>query len=218
MSQDNEQRLENALDLMRRMPTHNLSKHLGDLVDLCPRLTEELLSAVDQPLSVRRDDMKQKDFIVCDYNRSYKHESKVIWYLDTSTFHFSGTVKVFDPLGATFTIRISKVTFLLFSSGPLKKSWTARSGLAKRCSPMIFCGYLCFCISNQPSDQDRGRSSLQPDGVHTRYQLIMISESECCCCVWMTDCVNLPERREREKAVCDHGILHFPVTESFPFL
>ena len=122
MSQDNEQRLENALDLMRRMPTHNLSKHLGDLVDLCPRLTEELLSAVDQPLSVRRDDMKQKDFIVCDYNRSYKHESKVIWYLDTSTFHFSGTVKVFDPLGATFTIRISKVTFLLFSSGPLKKS------------------------------------------------------------------------------------------------
>ena len=78
MSQDNEQRLENALDLMRRMPTHNLSKHLGDLVDLCPKLTEELLSAVDQPLSVRRDDMKQKDFIVCDYNRSYKHESKVI--------------------------------------------------------------------------------------------------------------------------------------------
>ena len=69
MSHDNEKKLERALDLMRRVPPQDVSKHLGDLIDLCPSMTEDLLSAVDQPLGIKRDDMKQKDFIICDYNR-----------------------------------------------------------------------------------------------------------------------------------------------------
>ena len=67
---DNEKKIEKALDLMRRVPPQSVSKHLGDLIDLCPSLTEDLLSAVDQPLRVMMDDMKQKEFIICDYNRS----------------------------------------------------------------------------------------------------------------------------------------------------
>ena len=69
MAFDDEKKLERALDLMRRVPPQNTNKHLGDLIDLCPSLTEELLSAVDQPLSTKTDDMKEMDFIICDYNR-----------------------------------------------------------------------------------------------------------------------------------------------------
>ena len=47
----------------------NIQQHLSDVIDLCPGLTEDLLSTVDQPLKVMKDDMKQKDFIICDYNR-----------------------------------------------------------------------------------------------------------------------------------------------------
>ena len=69
MANDDERKLERALDLMRRMPPQNASKYLADLIDLCPTITEELLSAVDQPLYTKRDDIKQKEFIICDYNR-----------------------------------------------------------------------------------------------------------------------------------------------------
>lgn len=66
---DQDKQLERALDLMRRMPPQSTSKYLGNLVDLCPGLTEELLSAVDQPLTIKHDDMQDKDYIICDYNR-----------------------------------------------------------------------------------------------------------------------------------------------------
>ena len=69
MAHNDEKKLERALDLMRRVPPQKTNKHLGDLIDLCPSLTEELLSAVDQPLSTKTDDEKELDFIICDYNR-----------------------------------------------------------------------------------------------------------------------------------------------------
>ena len=69
MASETDKKLERALDLMRRVPPQNTNKHLGDLIDLCPSLTEELLSAVDQPLSSKIDDLKEQDFIICDYNR-----------------------------------------------------------------------------------------------------------------------------------------------------
>jgi len=67
--EEHEKKLEKALDLMRRVPPQNIQQHLSDVIDLCPGLTEDLLSTVDQPLKVMKDDMKQKDFIICDYNR-----------------------------------------------------------------------------------------------------------------------------------------------------
>jgi len=36
---------------------------------LCPDLTEQLLSAVDQPLAVEHDKSAGRDFLLCDYNR-----------------------------------------------------------------------------------------------------------------------------------------------------
>jgi len=54
---------------MRRLPPSDIEDNLGGLLDLCPDLTEELLSAVDQPLAVQHDKAAGRDFLLCDYNR-----------------------------------------------------------------------------------------------------------------------------------------------------
>jgi len=64
-----EQQLNSALNLMRRMPPGSIENSLAGLIELVPSLTEELLNHVDQPLKVRRDVVKNADFILCDYNR-----------------------------------------------------------------------------------------------------------------------------------------------------
>jgi len=61
--------LDCALDLMRRMPPSQIEDNLANLIDLVPDLTENLLSAVDQPLKVAHDPITRKDYLLCDYNR-----------------------------------------------------------------------------------------------------------------------------------------------------
>ncbi|KAJ5067744.1 f-actin-capping protein subunit beta [Anaeramoeba ignava] len=61
--------LDCALDLMRRMPPTNIEDNLAGLIDLVPDLTEDLLSAVDQPLKVSHDKEFGRDYLLCDYNR-----------------------------------------------------------------------------------------------------------------------------------------------------
>jgi len=61
--------LDCALDLMRRMPPANIEDNLAGLIDLVPNLTEQLLSAVDQPLKIAHDPVSKKDYLLCDYNR-----------------------------------------------------------------------------------------------------------------------------------------------------
>ena len=81
--------LDCALDLMRRLPPQQVEKNLSDLIDLVPDLTEELLSAVDQPLKVVRDRTVGKDYLLCDYNRdgdSYRSP-----WTNTYTPPFDGT-------------------------------------------------------------------------------------------------------------------------------
>jgi capping protein beta len=70
MSNDpNNQKLDFALDLMRRLPPQQIEKNLTNLIDLVPYLCEDLLSAIDQPLKVARDKLIGKDYLLCDYNR-----------------------------------------------------------------------------------------------------------------------------------------------------
>lgn len=64
-----EQQLDCALDLMRRLPPQDIEKNLSDLIDLVPGLCEDLLSSVDQPLKISRDKTTGKDYLLCDYNR-----------------------------------------------------------------------------------------------------------------------------------------------------
>jgi len=64
-----EDKLDSALDLMRRLPPQYVEQNLSKVVDLVPDLCADLLSSVDQPLKVVRDDTVGKDFLVCDYNR-----------------------------------------------------------------------------------------------------------------------------------------------------
>jgi hypothetical protein len=69
-------KLDCALDLMRRLPPAQIEDNLAGLIDLVPDLTEELLSAVDQPLKIAYDSHSKRDYLLCDYNRdedSYRY-------------------------------------------------------------------------------------------------------------------------------------------------
>jgi len=61
--------LDCALDLMRRLPPTKIEDNLACLIDLVPDLTEQLLSAVDQPLKIAHDKSAKRDYLLCDYNR-----------------------------------------------------------------------------------------------------------------------------------------------------
>jgi len=54
---------------MRRMPPNQIEDNLAGLIDLVPDLTEQLLSAVDQPLKIAHDTISKRDYLLCDYNR-----------------------------------------------------------------------------------------------------------------------------------------------------
>jgi len=62
-------RLDCALDLMRRLPPTQVEDNLAGLLDIAPDLTEDLLSAVDQPLKIAFDHSSKRDYLLCDYNR-----------------------------------------------------------------------------------------------------------------------------------------------------
>jgi len=62
-------KLDCALDLMRRLPPAQIEDNLAGLIDLVPDLTEQLLSAVDQPLKIAHDPISKRDYLLCDYNR-----------------------------------------------------------------------------------------------------------------------------------------------------
>jgi capping protein beta len=88
---------------MRRLPPQQIEKNLSDLIDLVgipflallfnswptfienccyqvPDLCEDLLSSVDQPLKIARDEEAGKDYLLCDYNRdgdSYRYNAEV---------------------------------------------------------------------------------------------------------------------------------------------
>jgi len=62
-------KLDCALDLMRRLPPSQIEVNLSGLIDLVPDLVEQLLSAVDQPLKVAHDPVSKRDYLLCDYNR-----------------------------------------------------------------------------------------------------------------------------------------------------
>ncbi|KAJ1858631.1 F-actin-capping protein subunit beta [Coemansia sp. RSA 1822] len=67
--EENEQQMDCALDLMRRLPPQSVEENLVTLLEVLPELTEDLLAAVDQPLKVRQDTSMGKEYLVCDYNR-----------------------------------------------------------------------------------------------------------------------------------------------------
>jgi len=67
MSED--QQLNSALNLMRRMPPSSVENSLAGIIELVPDLTEDLLSHVDQPLKIQKDTKAGREFILCDYNR-----------------------------------------------------------------------------------------------------------------------------------------------------
>jgi len=57
-------KLDCALDLMRRLPPAHIEENLAGLIDLVPDLVEQLLSAVDQPLKVAHDPVSKRDYLL----------------------------------------------------------------------------------------------------------------------------------------------------------
>lgn len=60
---------DSALDLLRRLNPKHTADHLNALINLAPDLTEDLLSSVDQPLTIKRCKATGRDYLLCDYNR-----------------------------------------------------------------------------------------------------------------------------------------------------
>ncbi|KAH8177675.1 f-actin capping protein, beta subunit domain-containing protein [Sarocladium implicatum] len=60
---------DSALDLLRRLNPKHTTEHLNSIISLAPDLTEDLLSSVDQPLTVKRCKQTGRDYLLCDYNR-----------------------------------------------------------------------------------------------------------------------------------------------------
>mmetsp|Transcript_5510 Transcript_5510/g.11327 ORF Transcript_5510/g.11327 Transcript_5510/m.11327 type:complete len:282 (-) Transcript_5510:277-1122(-) len=64
-----EQQMNSALNIMRRMPPTNIEVNLSGLVNLIPEMTDELLQRVDQPLQTAKDPVNGKQYLLSDYNR-----------------------------------------------------------------------------------------------------------------------------------------------------
>ncbi|KKA27134.1 hypothetical protein TD95_000395 [Thielaviopsis punctulata] len=60
---------DSALDLLRRLNPKHTTEHLNAIITLAPDLTEDLLSSVDQPLTIKRCRQTGRDYLLCDYNR-----------------------------------------------------------------------------------------------------------------------------------------------------
>lgn len=56
-------------DLLRRLNPKHTTEHLNAIISLAPDLTEDLLSSVDQPLTIKRCKQSGRDYLLCDYNR-----------------------------------------------------------------------------------------------------------------------------------------------------
>lgn len=56
-------------DLLRRLDPKDTAQHLKNIIQIAPDLAEDLLSSVDQPLTVRLCKKTGREYLICDYNR-----------------------------------------------------------------------------------------------------------------------------------------------------
>jgi capping protein (actin filament) muscle Z-line, beta len=69
LATSDEEKLNAAMNIMRRLPPRDTEKNLGYLCELLPDLEDELLQRIDQPLKVAVDEKSNQKYILCDYNR-----------------------------------------------------------------------------------------------------------------------------------------------------
>ena len=84
-----------ALDMMKRLTPQKVEDNLEKLLDLCPDLTDDLLSSIDQPLKIVEDTKAKKSFLICDSERPlalYRHRTGCERCSRVSTASFYGCV------------------------------------------------------------------------------------------------------------------------------
>uniref|UniRef100_A0A0R3WZM3 F-actin-capping protein subunit beta n=1 Tax=Hydatigena taeniaeformis TaxID=6205 RepID=A0A0R3WZM3_HYDTA len=57
------------LDLLRRMPPQKFERVLQCVLDICPQISDAVLSMVDQPMKIKRDSKAGRDYLLSDFNR-----------------------------------------------------------------------------------------------------------------------------------------------------
>jgi len=127
--------LDCALDLMRRLPPSQIEDNLAGLLDLVPDLTEQLLSAVDQPLKIAHDSISKRDYLLVDYNR------------DGDSFRSPWSNKYDPPLddGATPSAELRKFEIQANEVFDIYRICTTRAefrpcmpGISMKASPAVF--------------------------------------------------------------------------------
>nr|CDS33771.1 F actin capping protein subunit beta [Hymenolepis microstoma] len=61
--------LNSALDLLRRMPPQKFEHVLQCVLDICPQISDAVLSTVDQPMKIKHDAKAGRDYLLSDFNR-----------------------------------------------------------------------------------------------------------------------------------------------------
>lgn len=71
-------KFDNSLDLLRRLDPKHITVNLNNLCTILQNdgsseenleLTQDLLSSIDTPLTITKDESNKKDYLCCDYNR-----------------------------------------------------------------------------------------------------------------------------------------------------
>ncbi|CDS40155.1 F actin capping protein subunit beta [Echinococcus multilocularis] len=61
--------INSAMDLLRRMPPQKLEHVLQSVLDICPQISDAVLSMVDQPMKIKKDPNAGRDYLLSDFNR-----------------------------------------------------------------------------------------------------------------------------------------------------
>jgi len=95
------ERLNAALNLMRRMPPAVSENTLAGLLELAPKITDDLLTRVDQPLQVRQPPDGGQPFVICEYNRdgdSYRSSHTNEYYPSYDGFRPRKAIRTMEEL------------------------------------------------------------------------------------------------------------------------
>ncbi|WFD18744.1 F-actin-capping protein subunit beta [Malassezia caprae] len=90
-----------SLDILRRLPPAHVKKNLNTIAKVLPNDADDLMSNVDQPLTLQIDSSTEgagREYLCCDYNRD--GQSWRSWYSNTYNPPLEGGSEPIVPVGA----------------------------------------------------------------------------------------------------------------------
>lgn len=90
-----------SLDILRRLPPGHVKKNLDTIAKVLPNDADDLMSNVDQPLTLQIDSSTEgagREYLCCDYNRD--GQSWRSWYSNTYNPPLESESDPIVPIGA----------------------------------------------------------------------------------------------------------------------